>query len=86
MAHQGSDIVVTIPGPIKGGADIELPTLHLGLTAGAQGTIESRLAGSGYDAPGLTFTATIQVAVFPVNAPVSCFPNPNPALTSTTIG
>ncbi|SHF42888.1 hypothetical protein [Streptoalloteichus hindustanus] len=84
--HEDGDVVVTIPGPIKGGADIELPTLSLDLTAGDRGVIETRLTGSDHDNPGLTFTATIQVGVFPVNAPTTCYPNPSPTLTSTTIG
>ncbi|GGM53137.1 cyclase [Longimycelium tulufanense] len=85
VAREGDEVVISVAGPIKGGADIELPTLRLDLTAGAEGTIESKLGGTGYDDPGLTFTATIQASIITVDAPVSCYPDPNPPLTTTTI-
>lgn len=80
-------VTVTVPGPIAGGATFQLPALHLTLTAtGEAGTaIETRLKGTSYADPGLTFTATVQVGIFPVDVPTSCFGNPSPVLTSTTI-
>ncbi len=80
-------VTVTVPGPLAGGATFQLPALHLTLTAtGAAGTtIDTRLAGTGYDDPGLTFTANVKVGFFPVNVPTSCFANPSPTFTSTTI-
>lgn len=87
-ASQDGDVVtVNIPGPIAGGATFQLPALHLTLTAaGAAGSaIETRLSGTSYDSPGLTFTATVSVGIFPIDVPTSCFPNPSPTLTTTTI-
>ncbi|RZS31447.1 dehydratase [Herbihabitans rhizosphaerae] len=78
--------VVTFPGPIAGGAQFELPTITAHLTAGQSGAIESKLYGASYDDPGLTFTAVISSIIGDVEAPTSCFPNPNPVLTTTTIG
>ncbi|AHH95046.1 cyclase [Kutzneria viridogrisea] len=82
----GKNVVASVPGPIKGGASFQLPKLTLNLTAGSTGTIDSTLAGTSYTDPGLTFTATISVIGFPVDAPTTCYPSPSPKLTSTTIG
>ncbi|SEQ61084.1 dehydratase [Lentzea xinjiangensis] len=86
IALQGSDVVLNVPGPIKGGAAFELPTVTIGLQAGASGTITTKLGGTGYDAPGLTFTAVVAVLGFPVNAAAKGYPDPSPVLTTTTIG
>ncbi|GDY30462.1 hypothetical protein [Gandjariella thermophila] len=79
-------VTVTVPGPIAGGATATLPTLTLNLTAGDSGMISTRLGGTGYSDPGLTFTAVVLVLGFPVNAPTNGYPDPNPVLASTTIG
>jgi len=80
-------VTVTVPGPLTGGSTFQLPALHLNLTAtGAAGSvIETKLAGTSYAAPGMTFTANVQAGPFPVNVPTSCYPNPSPTLTSTTV-
>jgi dehydratase len=82
-----ADGVLTIqfPGPIAGGSTFELPTITAHLTAGASGTVESTLYGTSFDDPGLTFTAVVSTIIGDISAPTSCFPNPNPVLTSTTI-
>ena len=79
-------VTVSFSGPIAGGATFELPTITAHLTAGASGAIESSLYGTSYDDPGLTFTAVVGTFIGDISAPTSCFPNPNPVLTSTTIG
>jgi dehydratase len=86
IALQGNDVVLTVPGPIKGGADFELPVVTITLQAGGSGTVTTKLGGTSYDAPGLTFTAVITVIGFPVNAAAKGYPDPSPVLTSTTIG
>ncbi|ONI76943.1 cyclase [Actinosynnema sp. ALI-1.44] len=86
IAREGNDVVLKVAGPLKGGAAFELPTVTIDLTAGSSGKIESKLGGTSYDAPGLTFTAVIIALGFPVNAPSVAYPNPSPVLTSTTIG
>jgi len=78
-------VVVTFAGPIAGGASFELPTVTAHLTAGTSGTVDSTLYGSSYDDAGLTFTAVVSTFLGDISAPTSCFPNPNPVLTSTAI-
>lgn len=79
-------VTVTFAGPIAGGATFELPTVTAHLAAGDSGTIDSSLYGTSYDDPGLTFTAVVSTFLGDISAPTSCFPNPNPVLTSTAIG
>ncbi len=86
IALQGTDVVLSVPGPIKGGADFELPTVTIELQAGGTGTITTKLGGTSYDAPGLTFTAVVTVIGFPIDAAAKGYPDPNPVLTTTTIG
>jgi dehydratase len=80
-------VTVTVPGLLTGGSTIQLPVLHLNLTAsGAPGTtIATKLAGTSYDDPGLTFMVNVQAGIFPVDVPTTCFGNPTPNFTSTTI-
>ncbi|MFI7674294.1 cyclase [Actinophytocola sp. NPDC049390] len=85
-SESGGIVTVSFAGPIAGGASFELPTITAHLTAGASGAIESTLYGTSYDDPGLTFTAVVSTFIGNVSVPTSCFPNPNPVLTSTTIG
>ncbi|MCK2241072.1 MULTISPECIES: cyclase [unclassified Crossiella] len=82
----GNNLEVKLSAALKGGADFEIPTITVKLTAGASGTIETKLGGSSFADPGLTFIATAVALGFPVDAPTKCYPNPNPALTTTTIG
>ncbi|TDQ00833.1 cyclase [Labedaea rhizosphaerae] len=84
--QDGSLVVVTFPGPIAGGSAFELPTITAHLTAGASGVIESGLYGTSFDDPGLTFTTVASTILGNISAPTSCYPDPNPVLTSTTIG
>ncbi|MFG1641007.1 cyclase [Amycolatopsis sp. NPDC049252] len=77
---------LSFPGPIAGGATFELPTITAHLTAGASGTIETKLSGTGYSDPGLTFKAVAGTIIGDLTAPTSCFPNPSPVFTTTTIG
>lgn len=87
VAVSGGNVVVTVPGPINGGSSFTLPTLTLNLTAGEAGnTIETRVAGTSYASPGLSFTASVKVSIFTVSVPTSCYPSPSPVLTSTAIG
>jgi dehydratase len=83
----GDLVSVLVPGPLKGGSTIQLPALHLTLTATGEAgtTIESKLAGTSYDDPGLGFTANVKALFFDVDVPTSCFPNPSPTFTTTTI-
>jgi dehydratase len=87
VSQAGNVVTVTVPGPLAAGSTIQLPVLHLNLTAAGEPntTIDTRLAGSGYTDPALTFTANVKVAFFSVDVPASCFANPSPTFTSTTI-
>lgn len=80
------DAVVKVPGPIPGGANYRLPSLSVRLKSGRRGAvIETRLKGTSYDDPGLTLQAKIKWKFVTITAPVSCFPDPNPALTRTVV-
>ncbi|WP_432198397.1 cyclase [Streptomyces sp. bgisy027] len=86
VAVSGSEIVMTVPGPINGGSTFTLPTLNLDLVAGASGgTVSTQLAGTSYNSPGLTFTARVPILFITADVPTSCFSSPNPVLSSTTI-
>ncbi|VVJ20634.1 putative cyclase-dehydratase [Amycolatopsis camponoti] len=77
---------LSFPGPIAGGATFELPTATAHLTAGQSGTIETKLSGTSYSDPGLTFKAVASTIIGDITAPTACFPNPSPVFTTTTIG
>ncbi|MEU4523063.1 cyclase [Amycolatopsis sp. NPDC024027] len=77
---------LSFPGPIAGGATFELPTVTAHLTAGQSGTIETKLGGTSYGDPGLTFKAVASTIIGDLTAPTACFPNPSPVFTTTTIG
>ncbi|RZU15532.1 dehydratase [Kribbella rubisoli] len=82
----GTDVVIKVPGPIPGGANYELPTLAVRLKSGRRGTtVETRLKGTSYDDPGLTLQAKIKWKFLTTTAPVACYPDPNPTLTTTVI-
>jgi dehydratase len=87
VSQTGNVVTITVPGPIKAGVTIQLPALHLTLTASGapDTTIETHVAGASYDNPGLTFTANVTAGFLSVNVPTSCFANPSPTFTSTTI-
>lgn len=82
-----SDGIATlhVEGPIAGGAEFELPTVTATLQAGDSGVIETQLHGTGYSDPGLTFDADVSTVLGTVNVPTSCYPDPNPVLTTTEI-
>jgi dehydratase len=84
-SQSGGVVTVRFPGPIAGGSTFELPTVTAHLTAGTSGVIESTMYGTSHDNPGLTFTTVVSWFLGEITAPTSCFPNPNPVLTSTTI-
>ena len=82
----GNTAVVKVAGPIPGGASYQLPTLSVRLKSGRAGTtIETKLKGTSYDDPGLTLQAKIKWKFLSTTAPVVCYPDPNPALTSTRV-
>jgi dehydratase len=85
VSVSGGVATITASGPVNGGAAFELPTVTVNLTAGASGTIQTRLQGTGYSDPGLTFTAVVSSFLGNINVPTSCYPNPNPVITTTTI-
>jgi dehydratase len=83
---EGNTAVVKVPGPIPGGATFQLPTMSIRLKSGRRGsTIETKLKGTSFDDPGLTLTAKIKWKFISTTAPVACYPDPNPALTTTRV-
>ncbi|WP_033290533.1 hypothetical protein [Amycolatopsis jejuensis] len=86
LTVDGGVATLSFPGPIAGGATFELPTVTAHLKAGDSGKIETKLAGTSYSDPGLTFKAVVNSVLGDVTAPTSCFPSPSPVFTTTTIG
>lgn len=76
---------LSFPGPIPGGTTFDMPTITLHLTAGQSGTIETHIGGTSYSDPGLKLTAVATFLGADIEAPTSCFPNPDPVLSTTTI-
>ncbi len=77
-----------MPGPLAPGTSAVLPTVTVTLQAtGPVGqSIETRLAGTSFTSPGITFTARINTGIIgQVNGPTTCFPVTSPTLTSTAI-
>ncbi|SFD81295.1 dehydratase [Actinopolyspora alba] len=74
-----------VSGPISGGAQFELPTVTATLQAGSSGPIETHLYGTAYDDPGLTFNAQVSSILGSIDVPTSCYPSPNPVLTTTSV-
>ncbi|GAA4843173.1 cyclase [Saccharopolyspora rosea] len=86
LTVDGGVATLHLDGPIAGGSQFELPTVTAHLTAGRSGKIETRLYGTSYDDPGLTLDAVVSSVIGDTKVPSRCFPNPNPVLTTTTIG
>ncbi|MEH3131290.1 MAG: hypothetical protein PGN27_15170 [Mycolicibacterium neoaurum] len=78
----GSDVVLTVPGPISGGSSFTPPAVTINLTANAPGTITSKYAGTSYSSPGMTMTTRVSPGI---NVATSCYPNPSPTLTTTNV-
>lgn len=79
----GANIVITVPGPIPGGASYQFPTISIELKAtGADySTVRPRLGGTSYDDPGFTFTVDTSVG----SVPTRCYPSSSPTLSTTQI-
>lgn len=78
----GSDVVLTVPGPIAGGSSFTPPAVTINVTANAPGTITSKYAGTSYSSPGMTMTTRVSPGI---NVATSCYPNPSPTLTTTSV-
>ncbi|BBY62050.1 hypothetical protein MHEL_02930 [Mycolicibacterium helvum] len=75
------NVELDIPGPIPGGTTYTPPSVTINVTATAPGSITSKYAGTSYSNPGMTFNTKILGA----NIATSCYPNPSPTLTTTTV-
>ncbi|WP_141867315.1 hypothetical protein [Arthrobacter sp. SLBN-53] len=78
----GSNVVLTVPGPISGGSSFTPPAVTINVTANAPGTITSKYAGTSYSSPGMTMTTRVSPGI---NVATSCYPNPSPTLTTTNV-
>ena len=85
LTVEGDTAVLHVEGPMAGGSELELPTVTANLTAGESGTIETKLHGTSYEDAGLTFNAVVETVIGDTDVPTSCYPDPNPVLTTTTI-
>lgn len=78
----GSNVVLTVPGPINGGSTFTPPAVTMNVTATTPGSVTSKYAGTSYADPGMTMTTTVS----PVgNVATACYPEDSPALTTTTV-
>ena len=83
VSTSGGNVVLTVPGPIDGGTSFTPPAVTINVTAGAAGTpITSKYAGTSYADPGMTMTTNVALVG---NVATSCFPDPSPTLTTTTV-
>ncbi len=55
----GSNVVLTVPGPITGATTFTPPAVTINVTATAAGTVTSKYAGTSYTDPGMTMTTTV---------------------------
>lgn len=78
----GSNVVLTVPGPILAGATYTPPQVTINVTANAPGSITSKYAGTSYSNPGMTMTTTVTSIG---DIPTACYPSPSPTLTTTTV-
>jgi dehydratase len=84
----GGAVVITVPGPIPANVAATVPKLTMNLEAtGALGTsIQPKIGGTSYAAPGLTFGTQVTGTILgTLNPTFKCFPSPSPALHSTLI-
>ncbi|WP_147404028.1 hypothetical protein [Nocardia panacis] len=82
----GGKIALNVAGPIAGGASFTLPAETINVTAGASGSITSTYAGTSYADAGMTLTSNVDTVLGPLDVPISCYPDPKPTFTTTTIG
>ena len=77
--------MLTVPGDLAPGVTAVLPTVTATLQAtGAAGaSIETKLAGTAYNDPAITWT--VQVQLFGITANSSCYAPVNPVLSTTAI-
>lgn len=78
----GSNVVLTVPGPISGGTTYTPPIVTINVTATAPGTVTSKYAGTSYSSPGMTFNTNVPLFG---NIATSCYPNNTPAPASPTL-
>lgn len=87
VALVGSNVVLTVPGPIAGGASYTPPAVTINVTATAPGSVTSKYAGTGFGTPGMTFTTRVDPPGIlpPFDVSTNCYPDPSPTLTTTTV-
>ncbi|MFF0637664.1 hypothetical protein ACFYTS_34820 [Nocardia sp. NPDC004151] len=87
VGQSGGRLTLDAPGTAAAGSDFTLPAVTVNVTASAAGTITSTLAGTSFDDPGLTFTASVDSGTIlgAVDVPVKCYPGSAPTLTHTTV-
>ncbi|MUL61618.1 hypothetical protein FZI86_25835 [Mycobacterium sp. CBMA335] len=82
----GSNVVLTVPGPISGGSSYTPPAVTINVTANSAGSVTSNYAGTSYANPGMTFTTTVNAPIVGnINVATACYANPSPTLTTTTV-
>jgi dehydratase len=84
VSVSGTNVVLSVPGPLTAGATVTLPTVKLTLEGNAAGTVTSYFTGTSYASPGLTVTAVVPGSP-PIDAGAACYPTSGADITSTTI-
>jgi len=77
----GSNVVLTIPGPITGGSSFTPPAVTINVTANAVGSITSKYAGTSYTDPGHDLHHQHEYR----QRRDRVLREPNPTLTTTTV-
>ena len=88
ITQSGTNLVMTVPGPVQPDTTFQLPTINMTLraTGPALATIQSRFGGTSYADPGLDFIVNADTPISTgTDLPTACFPSTSPALSTTTI-
>jgi dehydratase len=89
VALSGSQVVLSLPGPLAPGTTANLPTVTATFTAsGSVGaTLPWKLSGTSYSNPGISFTARVGSVPLlgTINVATNCYASPNPVLGTTGI-
>ncbi len=84
----GSNVVITVPGPVPAGVVSAFPklTMLLKATAPLGSRVHPKIGGTSYTAPGLSLNAKVTGTILgTLNPSLACFPSPSTALHSVLI-
>jgi dehydratase len=86
LTVSGNKETLKIPGPLKAGTTVTMPTINTKLRAGASGTANVKMSGTSYSNPGLRLTSHVPNGSEPeIVIGAGCYPSPSPNLATTRI-